>query len=485
MNLKHSAVSGAIWRYFEQFSTEIISLVVSIVLARIISVEAYGLIATVNIFITIANVFVTGGLGNALIQDPDADIRDFSTVLWANLGISLGIYLLLFFAAPWIGVFFEESQLVSILRVLGIGIPISAVGSIQQAYVSKKMIFKKFFWASFGGTAASGAVGLWMAYAGFGVWALVGQHLSNLLIDTIILAGVLRIRYVFTFSTDRFKKLVNFGGKLLIVNIADVISANIRSLLIGKYYSQSDLALFNKAQQFPTLIMNNINSTITAVMFPMMAASQKDTQQMKNMMRRVIQTSTFFVFPLLGGLLMVAEPFITVLLTEKWVPCVPYMKIACLTNMMMPLQTANLEIPKAMGRGDFVVKVNLYKKILFAVSLAVIPFGVWWIAVSLFVVSVFSLVINAWPNGELIQYSLLQQLWDIRENIGATLVMCAAVHVTGMLPVGPHLILLLQICAGTVVYAILALTMRPPAVEFIFRTAGEWLAARRGNREEK
>ena len=485
MNLKHAAVSGAIWRYFEHFSTEIISVVVSIVLARIISVEAYGLIATVNIFIAIANIFVTGGMGNALVQDPDADIHDFSTVLWGNLGISIGIYLILFVAAPWIGVYFKQPELVPILRVLGVSIPISAVGSIQQAYVSKKMIFKKFFWASFGGTAASGIIGLWMAYSGFGVWALVGQHLSNLLIDTIILACVLRVRYVFAFSKERFRKLFGFGGKLLFTNVIDVIFANLRSLLIGRYYSQSDLAFFSKAQQFPGLIINNINNTITGVMFPMMAASQKNLPQMKNMMRRVIQTSTFFIFPMLAGLLMVAEPFIVVLLTEKWVLCVPYMQLACLTNILMPLQVANLEIPKALGRGDIVVKVNLYKKVFFVLTLIAVYFSVFWIAVASFIGSILSLIVNAWPNGALIDYSLRQQIWDIRENIGNTLIMCMAVYAVGVLPVDPYLMLLLQISVGVIVYTVLALATKPPAVEFIFRTAREWKVSRQKHGEEK
>ena len=266
--------TNLLWRFAERSGAQIVKFCVELILARILLPDDYGLIALVTVFITISNVFVDSGLGNALIQKKDADQTDFSTVFFFNLVWCLVLYGLIFFLAPFISGFFSLPEFATVLRVLGLQIIVSGVKNIQQAYVSKNFMFKKFFFATLGGTLGAAVLGIWMAYHGFGVWALVTQQLFNVIVDTIILWITVKWRPTREFSWNRFKVLFSYGWKLLASSLLEAIYNNIRQLIIGRVYSSGDLAYYNRGRQFPDFIISNVNSSIDSVLLPTLASVQ-------------------------------------------------------------------------------------------------------------------------------------------------------------------------------------------------------------------
>ena len=320
-----------IWRFLERCGAQVMNLVISIVLARLIAPEVYGTIALVTVFITIMQVFVDSGLGVALIQKKEADDTDFSTVFYFNIVMCLGLYAGIFFAAPFIAAFFKEEILTPVIRVLSLAVIASGVKNVQQAYVTKNMMFKRFFFSTLGGITASAVLGIWMAHHGYGIWALVGQYLCNVFIDTLILWLSVRWRPKFAFSFKRLKGLLSYGWRLLCSSLIETVYQEIRQLVIGKMYTSSDLAFYNRGSQFPKVIVGNVNTSIDSVLLPTMSRVQDDKNAVKDMTRKSIKVSTYLIAPLMIGLAFVSEPLVKFILTEKWLPCVPYLVIFCIT----------------------------------------------------------------------------------------------------------------------------------------------------------
>lgn len=340
--MKNTTIKNFIWRFAERCGAQLVTFIVSIVLARLLSPEDYGTIALVTVFTTILQVFVDSGLGTALIQKKNADDLDFSSVFYFNFVVCIILYMGMFLAAPVIARFYGDSSLVPIIRVISLTIVISGVKGIQQSYVSRNMLFKRFFFATLGGTIFSAFLGVGLAYAGFGVWAIVAQQLSNTMIDTLILWITVKWRPKKMFSWKRLKGLLSFGWKLLVSSLLDTVYNNLRNLIIGKFYSSADLAYYNQGDKFPKLIVTNINSSIDSVLLPTLSSAQDDRERVKNMTRRAIKTSTYIMAPLMVGLAFCATPIVRLVLTEKWLPCVPYLQIFCITYMFWPIHTANL-----------------------------------------------------------------------------------------------------------------------------------------------
>ncbi|MCI6715976.1 MAG: lipopolysaccharide biosynthesis protein [Mollicutes bacterium] len=452
---KQSVFSNMIWRFAERCGAQIVQFIVSIVLARILAPEAYGIIALVTVFTTILQVFVDSGLGNALIQKKDADDLDFSTVFYTNIVICLVLYIGIFIASPTIARFYDDLNLIPVIRVLSLTLVISGVKNVQQAYVSKKMIFKKFFFATLLGTIGAAFLGVIMAINGMGVWALVAQQLFNLSLDTIILWITVKWRPKLCFSFKRLKKLFSFGWKLLVSSLIDTVYNNVRQLLIGKLYSSADLAYYNRGKQFPNLIVQNINNSIDSVLLPTMSQEQDNKEKVKNMTRKAIKTSVFIMAPLMMGLAFTSKNVVTLILTEKWLECVPYLCIFCITYMFYPIHSANLNAINAMGRSDLFLKLEIIKKIVGIVLLLVtIKINVLAMALSLLVSSVISQIINSWPNKKLLGYSYIDQLKDILPSIMLAIFMGVVVYIIGFIKLPTILSLILQIIVGIIVYIV-------------------------------
>lgn len=452
-DIKIKTVTGMIWRYAERCGAQLVGFIISIILARMLDPSAYGIFALITVFTTILQVFVDSGLANSLIQKIDADDLDFSTVFYTNIVFCVLIYIIIFLGAPIVADFYKNPEMSAMIRVLGFTVLISGVKNVQQAYVSRYMIFRRFFFSTIGGTIAAAIIGISMAYIGYGVWALIAQQVVNLMIDTVILWITVKWKPQLRFSFKRLKRLYSFGWKLLVSGLIDTVYNNIRQLIIGKMYSASDLAFYNKAKQFPNLIVNNINTSIDSVLLPAMSSAQDEILKVRTMTSRSIKTSVYIMAPLMMGLAFVAEPLIKLLLTDKWLPSVPYLRIFCITFMFYPVHTANLNAIKALGRSDLFLKLEIIKKIVGLILLVTTMwFGVMAMAYSLLVSSVASQIINSWPNRKLLNYSYIAQLKDIMPGILLAVFMGVCVYPIQYLHIPVILILAVQVIVGAVIY---------------------------------
>ncbi len=447
--------TNLIWRFAERCGAQGVTFIVSIVLARLLAPKDYGTIALVTVFTAILQVFVDSGLGNSLIQKKNADDLDFSTVFFFNISVCCVLYAGMFVAAPFISNFYNRPDLVPVIRVLSLTIVISGVKNVQQAYVSRTMQFKRFFFATLGGTIGAAALGIGMAYWGFGVWALVTQQIFNATVDTIILWVTVKWRPKKMFSLKRLKGLFSYGWKILVSALLDTGYRELRSLIIGKKYSSADLAYYNQGQKFPNLIVTNINASIDSVLLPAMSNVQDDRKHVKNMTRRSIMVSTYIMAPLMIGLFFTAVPVIRLILTEKWLPCVVFLRVFCLTFLFMPIHTANLNAIKAMGRSDLFLKLEILKKI---VGMALL-FATMWISVeamaySLLISNIASQIINSWPNKKLLGYSYIEQLKDILPSIFLSVFMGVSIWLFSFLNLPDIVTLLIQVVTGGIIYII-------------------------------
>ena len=315
------------------------------------------------------------------------------------------------------------------------------------------MLFKRFFFSTIGGTIFSAVLGIAMAYAGFGIWALVAQQLSNTFIDTLILWITVRWRPTKSFSWTRLKYLLSFGWKLLVSSLLDTAYNNLRNLIIGKMYSSSDLAFYNQGDKFPKVIVTNINASIDSVLLPTMSSAQDDKERVKQMTRRAIKTSTYVMAPLMMGLAFCAEPIVSLVLTDKWLPCVPFLRIFCITYMFWPVHTANLNAINAMGRSDWFLRLEIIKKIMgMTILLSTMWFGVMAMAYSLLLSSVLSQIINSWPNRKLLGYGYLEQVRDFAPGILLAVIMGICVYFISFLHLSTVVTLLIQFIGGAAIY---------------------------------
>lgn len=469
--LKYKVISGLFWKFGERISSQLITLIVSIVLARILSPTEYGLIALVLVFITIADVFVSSGLGSALIQKKNADSLDFSSVFFINLGFSIVLYAILFFIAPVVAAFYDNALLCPVFRVLALRIPIAAVNSVQQAYVSRNMMFRRFFWSSLWGAIFSGIVGIVMALIGYGIWALVAQYLVNVAVNTIVLWFTVKWRPIMACSFKRAKGLVSYGWKLLVSGLLDTGYNQLRSLLIGKLYTSEDLAFYNQGEKFPMVIATNVNSSISAVLFPAMSQYQDDYERVKQITRRSIQVGSYVMWPLMIGLAAVSESFVKVLLTDKWLPCVPYLCIFCFTYGLWPIHTANLQALNAIGRSDLFLKLEIIKKTLGLIVLFItVSYGPLVIASGLIVTSILSTFINSAPNSRILGYKYNEQFRDMLPSFLLSLFMGIIVYFIKFIGLSSIITLILQIVTGVIVYIFVSKILHFGSFNYVMKT---------------
>lgn len=450
--------SNFIWRFAERCGAQLVTFIVSIVLARILTPSDYGTIALVTVFTTILQVFIDSGLSTALIQKKDADDLDFSSVFYFNFVICIILYLIMFVSAPFIADFYKDSSLVSIVRVISLTLVISGVKGVQQSYVSRHMLFKRFFFSTLGGTIFSAVLGIIVAYAGFGVWAIVFQQLSNNAIDTLILWITVKWRPIKKFSWSRLKNLLSFGWKMLASSLLDTVYNNLRNMIIGKLYTSADLAFYNQGDKFPKLIVTNINTSIDSVLLPTMSNEQDNHVRVKDMTRRAIKISTYIMAPLMIGLAFCAKPIVQIVLTDKWLPCVPYLQIFCISYLFWPIHTANLNAIKAMGRSDLFLKLEVIKKFIGMILLLItMNISVMAMAYSLLISGLISQVINSWPNRYLLKYSYIDQIKDILPNIVMALIMGVFVYFINYLNLSVLVSLMVQIILGGIIYLVLSI----------------------------
>ena len=466
----------------ERVGAQGVTFIVSIILARLLDPGVYGTVALITVFTAILQVFIDSGMGAALIQKKDADDLDFSSVFWFNMAMCLALYLLLFVCAPLISRFYHRSELTPLVRVLGLTLVVSGVKNIQIAYVSRNMMFKRFFFSTLIGTLGAAAIGIWMAYRGYGVWAIVIQHLFNNVLDTIVLWLTVKWRPKPLFSFKRLKALFSFGWKLLVSALIDTGYKELRQLIIGRIYTSDDLAFYNRGSQLPKLIITNINTSIDSVLLPTMAKEQDDRSRVRDMTRRAIKTSSYLIMPLMMGLAVCAKPLVRLVLTEKWLPSVFFLRIFCFTYAFYPIHTANLNAIKAMGRSDLFLKLEIIKKAVGLTALLSTMFiSVRAMSMVLPFTSVISQIINSWPNKKLLDYHYGNQLKDMLPQIALSCFMGAVVFCVQFLHLGDWLTLLIQIPLGVAIYVVGSKLFRIDSFSYILGMIQAYLKKRKGS----
>ena len=467
-----STLTNLSWKFAERIASQLVSFVVSIVLARILEPSDYGSIAMVMIFVTLSNVFVEGGFSSALIQKKDADKLDFSTVFYFSIVFSIFLYVILFFVAPYISRFYGDGYeiLTPVLRVIGLQIIVYGANSVQQAYVSKKMMFKKFFWATLIGTIVSACIGLAMAYWGVGIWSLVGQQMAMVITNTIVLYLVTRKLPGLMFSFQRLKGLFSYGAKILGASLLVSFFLDLRSLIIGKLYSAKDLAFFDRGRQFPNLIVTNINSSVGSVLFPQMSQEQDDKIRVKQLCRNSIRFSSFVMMPLMMGMAVCAEPLIRVLLTDKWIESVPFLRLFCIIYMFYPIHTANMQAIKAIGKSGTFLMLEIIKKLLELISLLlVMKISVMAIAINMAVLTTLFTFINAYPNIKFLDYSFKEQMNDMLPSLLLSTIMAILVYGIGLiLPISDLGVLIVQVLFGIAFYSTLSYLTNNPEFKYLY-----------------
>lgn len=467
--LRNKTLTGLAWTFMERTGTRVVSFVISIILARILMPEDYGVIAIVLVFVNICDVFVHGGMGMALVQSSNTDERDYSSVFWISLCMSFILYGILYVVAPMISRFFTMPILIPVLRVLGLRLPLSAFNTVQRAIVSRSMQFKTFFYASLIGILVAAMVGISMAYMGYGIWALVGQQLAGTVVSTITISYSIKWMPKFIFCAEKARKLFSFGWKLLVGSLIDVFYDNFRSIYVGKLYTPADLAFYTRGDQFPSIIIKNINGSISTVLFPALSRKQDDIDAVRNIVRKAIKTCSFIITPLLFGLIVIAKPLVLILLTEKWLPCVVFIQILCLAAVLQPIQTSNLQAIYSLGRSDIGLKLNIIKKsfgfiIILITALHSVECMAWGAVVS----AVFASIMNTFPNKKLLDYGYFQQMKDILPFILLSCVMAVFVHVIGTLPIeNLYIQLFLQITLGITFYYGIAYLLNMESLRYI------------------
>ena len=460
---KQKVAGGLFWSYGERIMAQLVSLVVSIVLARLLEPENYGVISIVMIFITFCDAIVSGGFGNAIVQKKDADELDVNTMLCCSVATSFLLYLIIFCAAPFIADFYEMDIIRSILRVLGLRLLISGVNSIQRAWIQKRMLFKRFFISTSFGTIISAIVGIVMAYIGIGAWALVAQYLTNSFIDTTVLLITNDWKPRLQFSWVRAKNMLSYGWKVLVTTVVYTIEGDLRSLIIGKKFGSADLAYYDQGKKFPNLLVTNINTSISNVMFPVLSENQNDLIRLKQMCRRAVRVGIFLLSPLLIGLIGVADTFVVAVLSAKWVPCIPFLRILTLVFLVRPFTTTCQQSILSVGRSDVTLKIEI---LVNAVAIGILFYSVFilesviGIAIGTLFAEGVSMVMFMYYENKIIRYSYKEQLQDLLPSLTMSTLMGGFVYLLHFLPLHEGLVLIIQIVIGAAFYLLVSYAIK-------------------------
>ncbi len=465
-NGNRKIISGLLWKLLELGGTQGIQLVVSIILARILSPEEFGTISLITIFITIANTFVQSGFATSLVQKKDVYDDDYSSVLWVSLLFAAVMYAVLFFAAPFIAEYYSVPVLTALIRVTGIILFPGALVSIQTSYVSRNMQFNKLFTGSLVSVIVSGAVAIIMAARGFGVWAMSAQQIVYYFIMMFVMLIIISWKPKFVILFSRVKEFFSFGWKILTAGLIDTIWTNVYGLVIGKRFSTAELGGYNRGEQFPKLIATNLGTAVQAVMLPVYSKSQDNKDDLKSLLQATVKYSSFVLLPMMAGLAAVARPMISLLLTDKWLFCVPYLQILAVSYAFYPIHTANLQAINAQGRSDLFLKLEIIKKISGILFLIIgLRFGIIAMLILKTVNEMICAVINSHPNKKLLGYGFISQIKDILPEIISSAIMYAAVFAVTLSKLNGAILLLIQIITGIAVYLLMSLLINRKALK--------------------
>lgn len=482
-NLKSATITSLFWKLFEQGGSALIQLIVQIVMARLLTPHEFGVLAIMLVFVNVGNVIVQSGLNTAIIQAPDVTERDFDTVFWMSLAISVVLYAIVFAASPAIAAFYSMPDLVAPLRVLVLILIVNAYNSIQEAIVARELDFNKTFRATVTAAVVSGVLGIGSALAGAGLWALVVQQLSFQVAKCVVLAIEVPWKPRPRFERSRAVVLFRFGWKLLVSGVLDQAYQSLSDLIIGRVFTSSDLGYVNQGKRYPQALGIVLDGAIQPVMLSAVSRVQDDVAKVKRVVRRALKTSTFLIVPAMLAFALVARPLVRLLLGEQWLPAVPFLQMYCLVYALLPINTTNLQSLNGMGRSDIFLKLELVKK---ALGVSVILFTA-FVLRDLYAI-VFGQVlagfaynfINAFPNRKVMGYSYPEQVRDVLPAFVLAAVSFAAGYPVGLLALPSVVIILLQLVVFFGVYVLLAKLFRVEEFGYLVTNLSAILARRRG-----
>lgn len=421
--IKSKTISSLFWKLLERAGNQFVQLVVQIVMARLLSPDDFGTLSIILVFINIGNVFIQSGLNTALVQAKNTTEEDRSSVFWMSFAISLVLYFVIWFSAPAIEEFYSAKNLANPLRVLSTILLINSLNAVQVSIITRDLDFKRIFKSTIISVISSGTIGILMALTGFGIWALVFQQLSYQLVNSLVLYIQNRWRPHLVFSVKRAKHLVSFGWKLLASGLMETGYQSLADLIIGKLFSRASLGLVSQGKKYPYAVSNMLDGAIQSVMLSAVSRLQDDAVQVKSLVRRALKTSVFIILPSMTLFAMLAEPIVSVVLGEKWLGCVPFLRLYCIICSFRPIHTANLQALNGMGRSDIYFTLEVIKKVLSLGILLIAAYiikDIYAIVWGYVISGLISTGINAFPNKKIIHYAYLEQIADILPTILAT-----------------------------------------------------------------
>lgn len=464
--LKDKTVKGVAWSAVDKFSSLGITFVFGVLIARILLPEDYGVVAMLGIFMAIANVFIDSGFAGALIQKKDRTDDDYNTVFYFNIAISVFFCVLFWVTAPLIASFYKIPLLTKVTRAVSVTLVINSLRAVQETQLSVVLDFRSRAFVTIFCTLAVGIVGLIMAKNGYGVWALVAQSIVGCSLRTVSICCIVRWKPKLVFSKKSFKELFGFGSKMLGSSLLDTVYNNIYSLVIGKIYSPASLGVYNRAEQLASFPSSSMTGMLQTVTYPALSSIQDDQERLRGAYKRLLNVSAFVVFPAMVGLAAVADPFIRILLTDKWAGAIIFLQIICFDMMWYPIHAINLNILLVKGRSDYFLKLEIIKKIIGTVVLcATIPFGLVAMCLGRIASSLVNLVVNTYYNEELIGYGYIKQMKNLLPLLIHSLIMGAIVFIVVNLLHGMWLQLIVGVSVGIVYYIAGAYVFKFPELQ--------------------
>ena len=482
-DLKTTTIKSLFWKLFEQGGTAVVTLVVQVVMARLLAPAEFGVLAIMLVFVNVGNVIVQSGLNTAIIHDPGVTERDYSTVFWMSFTISVVLYLAVFVFSPAIAGFYQIESAITPLRVLVLVLIVNSYNSIQEAIVARNFEFQKTSRATWAAAIVSGVAGVWAANAGAGLWALVIQQLLQQITKCTVLALQVPWKPQLVFDRARAVVLFRFGWKLLASGVMDQAYQSLSSLFIGAVFNKTDLGYVDNGKKYPYYLGAMLDGTIQPVMLSAVSSVQDNIEHVKRLTRRALKTSTFVIIPSMTAFALVAEPLVLILFGEKWLPCVPFLRMYCFIYALLPIHTTNLQVLNGMGRSDLFLKLEVYKKII---GLSIMCFTVFvmrdlYVIVGGYIINgIIATFINAAPNKKVIGYSYAEQIRDILPAFGLAAVAAVAAAPLSGLAMGPLAMVLVQCVVFSVVYLAVAAILRVEEFTYLVNTAMGFVRRRKG-----
>lgn len=417
-DLKQKSIDAVIWNLIARYGIQLFSLIIGIILARLLTPADYGLIGMVTVFFALALVFVNSGFGKAYIQKKDANEVDASTIFFFNIFVSIFLYFLLWFSAPLIGGFYEQPQLKNLIRVSAIVLIISAFGMMQNTMLTKDVNFKKKTIISLFSTLISGIVGVIAALSEYGVWSLVFQQIARVSVNVSSLWIFYQWRPKLVFSLKSMRSLFSYGAWVLLSSLMSTLFSNIYVLVIGKFFPVAQLGFYTKAKGYQNMISQQPTTAISTVSFPVLSKVQDDKMASKNAMRKFMTHTLFLIAFIATVLMVIARPLFLILLTEKWLPMVPYFQLLLITGFLYPINLYNIQLLNAQGKSKANFNLGIIKNILSLLNIVIMyRFGVLYIIYGQVLLSLISLFINSFYSKKLIDYDIFEQLMDVSKTL--------------------------------------------------------------------